>query len=302
MGKAQGKFRRGAVIHVPVLLQEVVRFLDPKAGKVIIDATAGAGGHTEEFLRRGAQVLAIDRDPEAIKYLKKSYGSQVINHKLVLAQGNFANIGEIAQKKGFSRVDGILFDLGISSDQLADAKRGFAFAKVGPLDMRMDPNLEVTAYDLVNNFDERRLYEIFSTYGQEKFSRAIARAICRARQIAPINSTQRLANIIREVYGKKNIRTKLDCATKSFLALRIVVNSELINLENALPQTIEILKKGGRLAIVSFHSLEDGLVKRFFKQEKQLLVLTKKPVTPGASEILKNPRSRSAKLRVAEKI
>jgi len=290
------------VIHVPVLLQEVVRFLDPKAGKVIIDATAGAGGHTEEFLRRGAQVLAIDRDPEAIKYLKKSYGSQVINHKLVLAQGNFANIGEIAQKKGFSRVDGILFDLGISSDQLADAKRGFAFAKVGPLDMRMDPNLEVTAYDLVNNFDERRLYEIFSTYGQEKFSRAIARAICRARQIAPINSTQRLANIIREVYGKKNIRTKLDCATKSFLALRIVVNSELINLENALPQTIEILKKGGRLAIVSFHSLEDGLVKRFFKQEKQLLVLTKKPVTPGASEILKNPRSRSAKLRVAEKI
>ncbi|OGE09187.1 16S rRNA (cytosine(1402)-N(4))-methyltransferase [Candidatus Curtissbacteria bacterium RIFCSPLOWO2_02_FULL_40_13b] len=302
MGKAQGKFRRGAVIHVPVLLQEVVRFLDPKAGKVIIDATAGAGGHTEEFLRCGAQVLAIDRDPEAIKYLKKSYGSQVINHKLVLAQGNFANIGEIAQKKGFSRVDGILFDLGISSDQLADAKRGFAFAKVGPLDMRMDPNLEVTAYDLVNNFDERRLYEIFSTYGQEKFSRAIARAICRARQIAPINSTQRLANIIREVYGKKNIRTKLDCATKSFLALRIVVNSELINLENALPQTIEILKKGGRLAIVSFHSLEDGLVKRFFKQEKQLLVLTKKPVTPGASEILKNPRSRSAKLRVAEKI
>jgi len=290
------------VIHVPVLLQEVVRFLDPKAGKVIIDATAGAGGHTEEFLRCGAQVLAIDRDPEAIKYLKKSYGSQVINHKLVLAQGNFANIGEIAQKKGFSRVDGILFDLGISSDQLADAKRGFAFAKVGPLDMRMDPNLEVTAYDLVNNFDERRLYEIFSTYGQEKFSRAIARAICRARQIAPINSTQRLANIIREVYGKKNIRTKLDCATKSFLALRIVVNSELINLENALPQTIEILKKGGRLAIVSFHSLEDGLVKRFFKQEKQLLVLTKKPVTPGASEILKNPRSRSAKLRVAEKI
>lgn len=290
------------MIHVPVLLQEVVRFLDPKAGKVIIDATAGAGGHTEEFLRRGAQVLAIDRDPEAIKYLKKSYGSQVINHKLVLAQGNFANIGEIAQKKGFSRVDGILFDLGISSDQLADAKRGFAFAKVGPLDMRMDPNLEVTAYDLVNNFDERRLYEIFSTYGQEKFSRAIARAICRARQIAPINSTQRLANIIREVYGKKNIRTKLDCATKSFLALRIVVNSELINLENALPQTIEILKKGGRLAIVSFHSLEDGLVKRFFKQEKQLLVLTKKPVTPGASEILKNPRSRSAKLRVAEKI
>jgi len=287
---------------VPVLLQEVVRFLDPKAGKVIIDATAGAGGHTEEFLRRGAQVLAIDRDPEAIKYLKKSYGSQVINHKLVLAQGNFANIGEIAQKKGFSRVDGILFDLGISSDQLADAKRGFAFAKVGPLDMRMDPNREVTAYDLVNNFDERRLYEIFSTYGQEKFSRAIARAICRARQIAPINSTQRLANIIREVYGKKNIRTKLDCATKSFLALRIVVNSELINLENALPQTIEILKKGGRLAIVSFHSLEDGLVKRFFKQEKQLLVLTKKPVTPGASEILKNPRSRSAKLRVAEKI
>lgn len=284
-------------IHTPVLLQEVVRFLDPKEGKVLIDATVGGGGHTQAFLRRGARVLAIDRDPAAIEHLKK-----IKDQKLTLAGDNFANIAQIAQKNGFSKVDGILFDLGLSSDQLADAQRGFSFAQVGPLDMRMDPNLKVTASDLINNFDERRLYEIFSTYGQEKFSRAIARAICRSRQIAPINSTQRLANLIRQVYRKKGIRPKLDPATKGFLALRIVVNSELINLENALPQTIEILKKGGRLATVTFHSLEDGLVKRFFKQEKQLLVLTKKPVTPGASEILKNPRSRSAKLRVAEKI
>jgi len=284
-------------IHTPVFLQEVLEFLRPKPQSLIIDATAGSGGHAKAILEKGAKVLAIDRDPEAIKYLKSEHLDN-----LTVVWGNFTNILEIAQKNGFAQVDGILFDLGLSSDQLEDPKRGFAFSKNGPLDMRMDPTLTVRAYDLVNNFSERRLYEIFNTYGQEKLSRAIARAICRTRQIAPFETTEKLANIIREVYWEKRIRTKLDPATKSFLALRIVVNSELLNLENALPQTVEILKYGGRLAIVTFHSLEDSLVKRFFKQEKELAVLTKKPITPGALEVFKNPRSRSAKLRVAEKL
>ncbi len=300
------------MIHSPVLLQEVLDYLRPKPKSLIIDATCGAGGHTKAILQKGAKVLAIDRDPQAIEHLKKSQSPEVTfrektrskraSQKLILAQGNFANIAGIAKTNGFVKVDGILFDLGISSDQLEDPKRGLAFSRLGPLDMRMDPGLKVTAFDLVNNFDKRRLYEIFKTYGQEKLSRSIADAIDLARQIKPIETTFDLANIVRGVYRKKGIRTRIDPATKSFQALRIVINSELKNLEDALPQTVEILKKGGRLAIVTFHSLEDGIVKRFFKQEKQLLVKTKKPVTPGASEISKNPRSRSAKLRVAEKI
>jgi len=268
---------------------------------VFIDATVGGGGHTYDLLKRGARVLAIDRDPQALEYLNKEIRNWKVEiGNLRLVQGNFANIEEIAKSQGFEKVDGILFDLGVSSYQLEEPRRGFSFLREGPLDMRMDPNLAVTAADIVNHFEERRLYEIFKTFGQEKLSRPIARAICRARQINPIVSTTELAKIIRGVY--KGRVKKIDPATKTFLALRLVVNSELLNLENALPQTVELLKYRGRLAIVTFHSLEDRLVKRFFKQERKLVALTKKPVTPGASEMLRNPRSRAAKLRVAEKI
>lgn len=304
------------IYHTPVLLQTVLDFTNPKPGDLFIDTTVGGGGHTFEILKRGARILGIDRDPEAIEHvtkkcqmslstrnsLKASNVKYQIGEDLVLAQGNFSNIGQIARANGFNKVDGILFDLGVSSYQLDDAKRGFSFMRDGPLDMRMDPSLAVRAKDIINNFPERRLDEIFKTYGQEKFSRAIAQAICSARQIREVETTGDLAKIVREVYGKKHIRGKIDPATKTFQALRIVVNSELLNLEEALPQTEELLKEGGRLVIIGFHSLEDGIVKRFFKQAQHLKVLTKKPIGPGEEEIFKNPRSRSARLRAAEKI
>ena len=287
-------------MHTPVLLQATIEFLDPGPGKLYIDATVGFGGHTEELLKKGVRVLGIDRDPEAIKALRES-------QKLVLVQWNFADIEQIAKEAGFGKVDGILFDLGVSSVQLENPQRGFSFAKDGPLDMRMDPALGLSARDIVNNFEKRRLYEIFKNYGQEKFAWAIAGAICRARELKTIATTAELARVIEEVYKTGGVRKKykakkLHPATKVFLALRIVVNSELLNLEKALPQTVGLLNKKGRLVVISFHSLEDGIVKRFFKHQANLKVLIPKPIGPEKTEVLANPRSRSAKLRVAERI
>lgn len=283
--------------HESVLLDEVVDWLDVKSGKLYIDATVGGGGHTEAILARGGKVLAIDRDPEAIFYLKKR-----AHENLILVNDNFSHINSIAVRFGFQKVSGIVFDLGVSSHQLDIAERGFSFQGEGPLDMRMDPSLNIRAFDLVNFFDKRRLYEIIKGFGQEKLSRPIVDAIYSARQIKKIETTNELAEIVREVYRKYRVKSKLHPATKTFQALRIVVNSELLNLEEALPQTVELLEKGGRLVVISFHSLEDGIVKRFFKQAARLKTKTLTPIGPGAGEIQKNPRSRSANLRVAEKI
>ena len=290
--------------HRPVLLQKTIEFLDPARGKLFIDATVGGGGHAFELLKRGGKVLGIDRDPEAIKHIKKSQKLKAKSQKLVLVCGNFSQIGEIAKSEGFSQLSGILFDLGVSSHQLEEARRGFSFIHEGPLDMRMDPNLNVRAFDLVNNFDKRRLNEIFKTYSQEELSWPIADAICRARQVKTIETTTELAKIVEAVYVRhiKRKNKRIHPATKTFLALRIVVNSELLNLEDSLPQTVDLLEIGGRLVIVSYHSLEDGIVKRFFKQESRLKILTPKPIGPENSEIEANPRARSAKLRVAERI
>ncbi len=283
--------------HEPVLLHACLDFLRPKPGDLIIDATIGGGGHTEGILKKGAKVLGIDRDPDAISYLK----AKNID-RLILTQDNFANIGKVAKEHGFGQVSGIIFDLGVSSHQLDEPSRGFSFRRDGPLDMRMDPSLTLRAKDIINNFPERRLDEIFKTYGQEKFSRSIAHAACVSRQIKPVETTGELAEIIREVYRKRHVREKIDPATRTFQALRIVVNSELLNLEESLPQTEGLLKIGGRLVVISFHSLEDGIVKRFFKQSKNLRVLTGKPIGPGDEETRQNPRARSAKLRAAEKV
>ena len=292
--------------HQSVLLKESIGYLNVKKGERFIDATAGGGGHTFEILRLGGKVLAIDRDPKSIEHIKKKVKSQKSKVKsieeLVLVVGNFNQVGEIARKNGFGKVDGILFDLGVSSYQLEEAQRGFSFQKSGPLDMRMDPKLTVKAADIVNNFNQRRLNEIFKKFGQEKFSRPIANAIIRARQIKSFETTEELANVAREVYRKFKVQTNIDPATKVFQSLRIVINSELLNLEEALPQTVNLLKNNGRLVIISFHSLEDAIVKRFFKENKKLKVLTKSPIGPENWEILQNPRSRSAKLRAAQKI
>ena len=286
-----------STFHQSVLLKEATDALNVKKGALYIDATAGGGGHTEEISKRGGTVLAIDRDPQALDYLRK-----IGQKNVILVNDNFSHIKSIAVKFGFTNVSGVIFDLGVSSHQLDEAKRGFSFQKEGPLDMRMDPTLQITAADLINNFERRRLNEIIKDFGQEKLSWPIAGAISSARQLKKIDSTKELAQIVSEVYAKYHVRSKLHPATKTFQALRIVVNSELLNLQEALPQTVEILEKGGRLAVISFHSLEDAIVKRFFKQAARLKTITKTPIGPGAGEIQKNPRSRSAKLRVAEKI
>lgn len=263
----------------------------------MIDATVGGGGHAKELSARGARVLGIDRDPEAISYLKNMNLPNI-----TLVRGNFANIGEIARDSGFKNVQGIVFDLGVSAHQLETPQRGFSFTKDGPLDMRMDPDLQIRASDLVNHFEERRLYEILKTYGQEKYSRRIARSICSARKVKPIQTTGELARIVEKTQPRGVHGRRIHPATKTFQALRIVVNSELLNLEQALPQTVDLLNIGGRLAIVSFHSLEDGIVKRFLKMEAKLRGLSPKPIGPTQQEIRENPRARSAKLRVAERI
>lgn len=283
--------------HESVLTSEVISYLNPSPGKVYIDATAGAGGHSIALIEKGSSVLAIDQDSDSIGHIKS------LNIKnLTLAQDNFSHIYRLAQENGLREVDGILFDLGVSTHQLTTPNRGFSFQMDGPLDMRMNKYSPISAQDIVNNFDKRRLHELFQSYGQEKLSLAVADAICITRQIKPIEKTKELANIVSEVYRKKGLRSKIHPATKVFQALRIVVNSELLNLEETLPQTTGLLKRGGRVVVISFHSLEDGIVKRFFKQNQKLKVLTRTPVRPTGQEILSNPKARSARLRAAEKL
>ncbi|OGD86692.1 16S rRNA (cytosine(1402)-N(4))-methyltransferase, partial [Candidatus Curtissbacteria bacterium RBG_13_35_7] len=259
--------------HKSVLAKEAIDFLNVNKNQLYIDATAGGGGHTKEIVKRGGQVLALDRDPASIGYLKS------LNLKnTILKEANFSHIYNIAHKFGFKKVSGIIFDLGLSSAQIEDTNRGFSFLLNSPLDMRMDPNISLSAFEIINHFEKRRLNEIFHKFGQEKFSWPIADAICSARKIKPVRSTGELSKIVNEVYQKHKVRSKTNPATKVFQALRIVVNSELLNLKEALPQTTELLEKNGRLVIISFHSLEDAIVKRFFKEQEKLLTLTKKPI------------------------
>lgn len=264
-----------------------------KQGEKYIDATVGGGGHAVEILKRGGKVLGLDVDPEAIEQVKR-----ILN--IILVRGNFAHLQEIAQECGFDRVAGILFDLGVSSHQLLTNERGFSFTSDAPLDMRMDPDLEVTAADLVNGLRKEELYELFYKLGEERFAWTIARAIVRARSLAPIKTCRELARIIAGVRRQKFER--IHPATRCFQALRIAVNDELNNLKAVLPQAVNLLKPGGRLVVISFHSLEDRIVKNFFKERADFRTLIKKPVRPSDAEVEINPRSRSARMRVGEKI
>lgn len=295
--------------HEPVLLEEVLSYLNVSEGKKFIDATVGGGGHTKAILDRGGEVLALDWDWEAIEFCLDRFG---LNHKkendqryaigerLILVWASFAHLKETARKFGFEKVDGILFDLGVSSHQLESGERGFSFQMSGPLDMRMDPARQaVRAADLINSLGRRQLEDLFFKFGQEKYSRAIARAVVLARMKKPITETRELDEIIKTTVPR---REKIDPSTRIFMALRIAVNSELRNLEEALPKAVDLLKVSGRLAIISFHSLEDRIVKNFMQERGDLEVLTKKPIMAGKVEVLKNPRARSAKLRVVQKI
>lgn len=291
--------------HVSVLLQETVEALRVQQGKKYIDATLGGGGHSGAILERGGSVLGLDVDEEAIGYvkskLKNEKGKVKGEDNLVLVRGNFKDIDLIARERGFGQVDGIVFDLGVSGHQFDIGERGFSFQKEAPLDMRMDQQLKIKASDLINILTKGELYELFTKLGEERFARTIADSIIRARRVKPIQTTTELAEIIsKTVPRQKDIHP----ATRVFQALRIAVNDELNNLREALTKAVTILEPEGRLAVISFHSLEDRIVKNAFKDfEAQGLgtIITKKPVTPTEEEQENNRRSRSAKLRVFEK-
>lgn len=287
--------------HEPVLLQESLNLLNVAKSKKYIDATLGGGRHALEIIKRGGIVLGIDVDEEAIRYVSENFQFQIANSKLKIAQGNFKDINIIAKENGFDSVAGAFFDLGVSSHQLETQERGFSFQNNGPLDMRMDKGLAATAADLVNGLTRKELYELFITLGQEHNAWPIVNSIIRARRIKPIQSTGELAQIVTKSVPRYG---KIHPATKIFQALRMAVNDELGNLRAGLSSAIQLLDSRGRLVVISFHSLEDRIVKNLFKEfkDKDLgVILTVKPVTPSLEEVKNNPRSRSAKLRAIEK-
>ena len=291
--------------HTPVLLSEVTKGLNLRKGKKYIDATLGGGGHALEILRNKGLVLGIDCDPEALEEVRekvKSLDGESLNN-LILVKENFAHLKKIAERHHFNKVAGILFDLGLSSHQLETPGRGFSFDSEAALDMRMDPQLSVTAKDLINGLTEGELYELFKKYAEEDDSWRIARALVRARTLKPITTCDELADIVVKAKGRDKFE-RIHPATRVFQALRMVVNDELNNLKGALPQAVDLLENGGRLVVLSFHSLEDRIVKNFFKEQEEqgvLKILTKKPIEPTDAERKRNHRSRSAKLRIAEK-
>lgn len=299
--------------HIPALLNKTIELLKVKSGSNYIDATLGGGGHSSEIVNNGGNLLAIDRDPEAIEHCsskiieiyKKNLEKYPKLNQPIFIWDNFLYIDKIAKDQGFEPVDGILFDLGVSSHQLESSDRGFSFNQEGPLDMRMDPRLSVTAEDLVNGLNQGELYELFTKLGEEKFSKKIAAAICLARGIKKIQTCDQLAQIILKSVPKRGTFDRTHPATRIFQALRIAVNDEINALKETLPKSVELLNKNGRLVVLSFHSLEDGIVKRFFldKQKQGVLkIITEKPIVPTDEESSINPRARSAKLRAAEKI
>jgi 16S rRNA (cytosine1402-N4)-methyltransferase len=304
--------------HIPVLAREVVDALRPRDGGCYVDGTFGAGGYSSAVLDRAqCQVIALDRDPDAIatgQALAERYAP-----RLRLIEGRFGDMAELLSAEGVDEVDGVALDLGVSSMQFDQADRGFSFRASGPLDMRMERS-GPSAADLVNEADEAELADIIWRYGEERKSRRVARAIVEARRQKPIETTGELAEIVRRAVGPQG-RDESDPATRTFQALRIAVNDELGELERGLAAAEQVLAPGGRLAVVSFHSLEDRAVKQFVRaragrvpapsrhappraedRAATLSDLTRKPVLPSADEIAKNPRARSARLRVAEKL
>lgn len=288
--------------HIPVLLQEVITYIQPQPGKRYIDATLGGGGHTKEIVRCGGQVLGIDVDEEALAYAQESVRDIAKEDKVTTVRRNFSDIKQLAQENNFLPVAGILLDLGVSSYQLDTGARGFSFMQDAPLDMRMDQRLGVTAKDLVNALGERELRDLFIRFGEEPRATGMARAIITMRAKRPLETTTQLATIAKRVYIREGIG--IHPATRIFQALRIAVNDELYVLEKALTDAVDLLEEKGKLVVISFHSLEDRIVKtlfRRFEEENKGNILTKKPITASEEEVARNPRSRSAKLRVFEK-
>ena len=288
--------------HTSVLLQEALDALQIQPNHKYIDATIGAGGHTQAIIEQGGIVLGIDQDSDALNFSKENFKSYISNHTVKLVQGNFGNIGQIAKVNGFGKVSGILFDIGVSSHQLDTNARGFSFLTDGPLDMRMDTTQQVTAADLVNGLLKGELIDLFTKYGEEPFAKRIADAIIKARLDKPFQTTKELADLVARSVPKIG---KIHPATKVFQALRIAVNDELHVLKEAITQSLALLESKGRLAVISFHSLEDRIVKQAYETyEKEGLgiIVSKKPVIPTRGEIEENKRARSAKMRIFEKL
>ncbi len=290
-------------IHVPVLPREVVEWLAPESSKVYVDGTLGLGGHTSLILEKSSpsgRVVGFEWDKQAARLAAANL--QRFGKRFTLVEASYADIVEQCSVIGLEQVDGVLVDLGLSSLQLDTPERGFSFMTDAPLDMRMGSHLKVTAAELVNRLKKDDLADIFFNYGEERQSRRIARFIVEARMKQPVNTTRQLADIVGKAVPPKYHPKKKHVATKVFQALRIAVNREFDNLVKLLADVPRLLVPGGRLCVISFHSLEDRIVKQALAAHPGLKILTRKPVGPGADEIEENRRSRSAKLRVAERI
>ena len=301
--------------HRPVLATEAVELLAPRPGSLVVDATVGGGGHTEAILKTGADVLALDQDPDAIEHARDALSS--FGGRVTLRQANFRDADNVLDELRIQKIGGALLDLGVSSRQLENAERGFSMMRNGPLDMRMDPRKKLTAADVVNGYSEEDLTRLFRDLGEEPAARRIASLIVKMRKSAPFHETLQLARAIEKAVGRHGRRHP---ATQVFQALRMEVNDELGALENGLRVLTARLEPGARIGVITFHSLEDRIVKNFFRDrsrewldrpewpapqrnpERDLSVITPKPVEPGENERRMNPRARSAKLRVAGKI
>ena len=299
--------REGRPHHQPVLIREVLDLLAPAAGQTVLDCTVGLGGHASLLAERigpEGQLIGLDLDDEALAVAGEAMAA--FGERVRLFQGNFSALDEALAEAGLDRVDLILADLGVNSSQLDRAERGFSFGEQGPLDMRLDPSQPTTAADLVNTLDERDLADLIWRYGQERHSRRIARRLCREREAGRITTTTALAELVCRAMrvDPTGRRSKIHPATRTFQALRIAVNGELDNLEQLLSKAPAHLNAGGRVAVISFHSLEDAMVKHDFRARAKgdaYRPITKRPVTASDEEKEANPRSRSAKLRVAER-
>jgi 16S rRNA (cytosine1402-N4)-methyltransferase len=282
------------------MLDEIVRWLDPRSGAILVDGTLGGGGHAKALAERVGEsglVIALDRDPAAIAAAQQELAGLPVRP----IQADFCDLPEVLGELGVDKVDGVVLDLGLSSDQLADPHRGFSFSSEGPLDLRFDPMQGEPARRLLNRLSAEHLADLIYYYGEERYSRRVAQAIVQRRREKPIETAAELAALVRKVVPRSP-RERIDPATRTFQALRIAVNDELKSLEIALRRVPDVLRPHARFAVISFHSLEDRRVKEAFRGDGRLEVLTRKPERPGAEEVERNPRSRSAKLRVAARM
>ena len=305
--------------HKPVLLDECIEMLNIRPGGVYVDGTLGRAGHSREIVRRltGGRLICIDQDTAAIRAAEERLAPW--RDRVTLVHGNFSDLADILRDAGVSGVDGALFDLGVSSPQLDDASRGFSYMQDAPLDMRMDNTAALTAREVVNTWSQEELRRILYEYGEERYAPAVAKAIIRARETGPVETTLELAEIVRGAMPPAALREKQHPAKRTFQAVRIAVNGELDALPPMLEAAVDSLNPGGRLAVITFHSLEDRIVKQTLREQARgctcprefpvcvcgkkpkIRLVTRKPIVPGAAELSENPRARSAKLRAAEK-